>query len=140
MKADGYDGAAAILKAYAKDGSGSGSGFVYVAKDGTNYIVTNRHVVAQADSVTLEFEKPDGSQTVFKNCPIVAVGQDIDLALVALPATAHPFAAGLDFAPAIPEDGAEVWTAGYPANSSTLPAGSSARATSRTRREDTRRS
>lgn len=114
MKADGYDGAAAILKAYAKDGSGSGSGFVYVAKDGANYVVTNRHVVAQADSVTLEFEKPDGSQSVFKNCQIVAVGQDIDLALIALPATARPFAAGLGLVQTVPEDGAEVWTAGYP--------------------------
>ena len=40
MKAEGYTEAAAILKAYAS--GGFGSGFVYVAKDGANYIVTAR--------------------------------------------------------------------------------------------------
>jgi len=112
MKSEGYTEAAAILKAYAS--GGFGSGFVYVAKDGANYVVTNRHVVSQAETVTLEFEKPDGSQTVFKNCAVLAVGEDLDLALVALPFAARPFAAGLDFAAAAPDDGAEVWTAGYP--------------------------
>lgn len=114
MKADGYRDAAAILKAYATEGSGWGSGFLYVAKDGTNYVVTNRHVVAQADSITLEFEKPDGSQTVFKNCQVIGVGEDIDLALVALPASTRPFSAGMEFAKDAPEEGAELWTAGYP--------------------------
>jgi serine protease Do len=112
MKNDGYNDAAAILKSYAS--GGFGSGFVYVAKDGANYVVTNRHVVSQAETVTLEFEKPDGSQTVFKNCAVLAVGEDLDLALVALPAAARPFAAGLEFAATAPEDGVEVWTAGYP--------------------------
>lgn len=112
MKADGYNDAASILKSYAS--GGFGSGFAYVAKDGTNYIVTNRHVVAQAESVTLEFEKPDGSQSVFKGCAVLAVGEDLDLALVALPAGSKPFAAGLAFDSAKPDDGEEVWSAGYP--------------------------
>jgi serine protease Do len=112
MKSDGYNDAADILKGYAS--GGFGSGFAYVAKDGSNYVVTNRHVVSQAETVTLEFEKPDGSQTVYKNCAVLAVGEDLDLALVALPASARPFSAGLEFAAAPPDDGAEVWTAGYP--------------------------
>jgi serine protease Do len=117
MKADGYTEAAKILKSYA-DG-GFGSGFAYVAKDGANYVVTNRHVVSQADSVTLEFEKPDGSQSVFKDCKVIAVGEELDLALVALPSSSHPFTAGLVFDQAAVEDGEEVWSAGYPGLGST---------------------
>jgi serine protease Do len=112
MKSDGYNDAAAVLKSYAS--GGFGSGFVYIAKDGSNYIVTNRHVVSQAETVTLEFENPDGSQAVYKGCSVVAVGEDIDLALVAMPNGTRPFSAGLEFSAIKPEDGIEVWTAGYP--------------------------
>lgn len=112
MKKDGYDDAAAVLKGYAE--GGFGSGFVITASDGANYVVTNRHVVSEAASITLEFEKGDGSQTMYKNCPVLAVDEDLDLALVAFPQGVKPFKAGLSFAKASLEDGAEVWSAGYP--------------------------
>ncbi|MDA8424617.1 MAG: trypsin-like peptidase domain-containing protein [Treponema sp.] len=117
MKKDGYDDAAAVLKAYAA--GGFGSGFVIKAQDGSDYVVTNRHVVSQAASVTLEFQKPDGSQVVYKNCPVVAVDENLDLALVAFPNGAKPFAEGLSFAANPVDDGLEVWTAGYPGLGST---------------------
>ena len=112
MKSDGYDEAAAILKSYAS--GGFGSGFVVVAPDGGDYVVTNRHVVSQAASVTLEFQKSDDSQTVYKDCPVVAVDEELDLALVAFPKKAKPFASGLAFAVGPADDGLEVWSAGYP--------------------------
>jgi len=112
MKKDGYDDAAAVLKGYAE--GGFGSGFVITTDDGANYVVTNRHVVSEAASITLEFQKTDGSQTVYKNCPVLAVDEDLDLALVSFPEGAKPFKAGLSFSDASLEDGAEVWSAGYP--------------------------
>lgn len=117
MKQEGYNQAAEILKSYAS--GGFGSGFVIVAPDGRNYVVTNRHVVSQAVSVTLEFDKADDSQVVFKNCPVLAVDEGLDLAVVALPNDARPFKAGLSFAGGAVEDGLEVWSAGYPGLGST---------------------
>lgn len=112
MKKEGYDDAAAALKGYA-DG-GFGSGFVYVASDGNNYIVTNRHVVSEAATINLEFDKGDGSQVSYKNCPIIAISEDIDLALVGFPDGAKPFKEGLSFVDGDRDDGEEVWSAGYP--------------------------
>jgi serine protease Do len=112
MKADGYDEAASLIKSYAE--GGFGSGFVILAPDGSPYIVTNRHVVSQAASITVEFQKADESTVTYKNCQIVAVDEDLDLALVALPKGAGPFKSGLAFAAERSEDGAEVWSAGYP--------------------------
>src|SRR5665647_279991 len=48
---EGYDSAAVEIKSYAK-GSSFGSGFAYTnPKDSQVYIITNRHVVTQAQSV-----------------------------------------------------------------------------------------
>jgi serine protease Do len=112
LRSDGYDNVADYVKGYLA--GGFGSGFVYVAPDGANYVVTNRHVVSQAETVTLEFEKADGSRTVIMDCRVVAFDDQVDIALVALPSGSRPFKAGLAFAQAMPEEGAEVWTAGYP--------------------------
>jgi len=112
MRRDGYPDAADMLKAYAK--GGYGSGFVYVAKDGTNYIVTNRHVVAQAESVKLEFEKENGKQIVYDNCRVIAVDDDLDIALISFPINSKPFKNGLPLTKDKIEDGMSVWSAGYP--------------------------
>jgi serine protease Do len=45
---------------------------------------------------------------------VLAVDEDLDLALVAFPQGVKPFKAGLSFSGASLEDGAEVWSAGYP--------------------------
>lgn len=112
MKADGYDEAASLIKSYAE--GGFGSGFVVLAPDGSPYVVTNRHVVSQAASITVEFQKADESIVTYRNCQIVAVDEDLDLALVALPKGAGPFKSGLVFSTERMDDGAEVWSAGYP--------------------------
>jgi serine protease Do len=112
LKKEGYTEASDALKEYAS--GGFGSGFVIAAPDGKFYVITNRHVIAQAESVTLEFERPDGSQSVFRNCQILAIGETLDLALIASPAGTAPFSKGLDFSTTALKDGMEVWTAGYP--------------------------
>jgi serine protease Do len=113
LKKEGYTEASDAIKEYAS--GGFGSGFLVAAPDGKYYVITNRHVIAQAESVTLEFERPDGSQSVFRNCQILAIGETLDLAIIAPPAGSAPFTTGLDFASASLKDGMEVWTAGYPA-------------------------
>lgn len=112
LRRDGYDSAAAALEAYVS--GGFGSGFVVVAQDGNDYVVTNRHVVAQAASIKLEFSKADGSQTLYTDCPVFAVDEDLDIALIAFPKRSKPFKAGLAFSLTPTEDGMEVWSAGYP--------------------------
>ncbi len=113
MHADGYKDAAAYLEAWAE--GGFGSGFVYVdPKTGDNYIITNRHVVAQAEKATLEFENEDGATVSYKDCEVVAVSEDLDLALLAFPSESKPFSFGISFAKSLPDDGSDIWSAGFP--------------------------
>jgi serine protease Do len=111
LKGRGYKDASEVMKSYAK--GGFGSGFVVMGPDGLAYVLTNRHVVAQAASITVEFQKTDDTLLVFKNCPIVAVSEDIDLALVALPKDGL-ITSGLSLAVEAVSDGQDVWSAGYP--------------------------
>ncbi|QQO10794.1 S1C family serine protease [Breznakiella homolactica] len=92
----------------------SGTGFVYVAPDGSNYILTNYHVIAQAISLKVTFEKTDGTKTSYDNLAIVSIDEDIDLALLKFPAGVQPFAGGLTFNTTMLEDGTDVFSAGFP--------------------------
>ncbi|GHV95887.1 hypothetical protein AGMMS50293_22070 [Spirochaetia bacterium] len=60
----------------------SGTGFVYVAGDGSNYIITNYHVISQATTLSVTFEKQDGEKTKFSELTIVAADEDLDIALL----------------------------------------------------------
>ncbi len=113
MDGIGYKEIGTMLGAYVK--GGYGSGFVYVARDGANYVVTNYHVVAGADAVNLEFERQDGTIVVYQNCPVIAANKAEDLALVSFRHDRRPFRSGLSFSNKTVRDGMEVWTAGYPA-------------------------
>lgn len=109
----GADSLAAQLKRYAK-GNSFGSGFAFTnATDSQTYILTNRHVVAQAQFVNVEFSLEDQSVKSFTNCKIVSVDFENDLALISLPQGVK-----LDRALVISnrkaEDGEDVFTAGYP--------------------------
>ncbi len=110
---DGYSTSAARFKAYAEKGGGQGSGFVYKAKGGVYHLITNRHVVGAAESVTVEFEAVGGAITAYKNCSIVAVSKDVDLALVAFPAGAA-FENAITLKKGEVHDGDEVFSAGFP--------------------------
>ena len=96
------------------DGNTFGSGFVYVAPDGTNYIVTNRHVVSSCEKASVQFEQEDGSYKTYSNLKVLASDRDLDLALLSFPKGENPFAKGMSIASLSVSDGEEVWSAGFP--------------------------
>ena len=103
---------AKFLENYLK--GGFGTGFVYVAPDGANYILTNNHVVARSYTISITFEKLDGGKTTYDKLRIVAADEDIDIAILAFADGAKPFARGLSFMPNPAEEGATVYAAGFP--------------------------
>ena len=96
------------------DGNTFGSGFVYVAPDGTNYIVTNRHVVSSCEKASVQFEQEDGSYKTYNNLKVLASDRDLDLALLSFPKGENPFASGMTVSSRAVSDGEEVWSAGFP--------------------------
>jgi serine protease Do len=116
LKRDGYYDAASLLKSYAE--GGFGTGLVYFdSQTGTSYVITNRHVVAQSGSVTIEFYPLDEPVVRYKECRVVASDENLDLALVELPAEAK-LTNSLVIDAKKPEEGIDVFTAGYPGLSS----------------------
>ena len=89
-----------------------GSGFIWYAPDGKPYIVTNRHVVRNYESVNLTFENEDGSVSEFKELKVAFADDDVDIALVALPASFKKD--GLLFSSKKVSDGDDVFSAGFP--------------------------
>jgi serine protease Do len=92
----------------------SGTGFVYVAPGGTNYIITNYHVISQADTLTVTFEKPDGERTRYSGLTIVAADKDMDVALLAFAGGQNPFRQGMSFINRAVQEGDDVYSAGFP--------------------------
>ena len=108
---EGYKEAARFLKDYAK--GGFGTGFVYAdSVTGKKYVITNRHVVALAQSVTIEFRDNERNVSSYKDCPVAIVDEDIDLAAIALPDNVT--VGSLRFADETPTEGHDFFTAGYP--------------------------
>ena len=108
----GYSSAAKSIDNYLK--GLSGSGFVYVAPDGTNYILTNEHVAAQSDSLTITFEKQDGSKTIYERLKVLYVDEEKDLALLVFDDGIKPFTQGLSFSTKAVDEGMDVFAAGFP--------------------------
>ena len=94
----------------------TGTGFVYVAKNGTNYIITNFHVISHAEisGLSVSFEKPDGEKTRFSNLSIVAADEDLDIAILAFQDNYKPFKQGLSFLTRPVQEGDDVYSAGFP--------------------------
>lgn len=93
-----------------------GSGFVYVAKDGTNYIITNHHVVEDYSNVCVEFVNPQTKEkTLYEDLEVVAVSDNVDLALLAFPKGKKPFKTGFELYTGSLKDGDTVRSAGFPA-------------------------
>ena len=92
-----------------------GSGFLYNDESGNFYVITNNHVVAQAHTLSITFESPDGTRTRFENLRIIATDEDKDLAILAFPAgETPPVPRGLSFLARPVEEGEEVFSAGFP--------------------------
>lgn len=92
----------------------SGSGFIYVAPDGKNYIITNCHVIEDAATSSVVFQNENGEDVVYKNLSIIAASEEFDLALLAFPENEQPFTEGIPFYTKKLNDGDAVYTAGYP--------------------------
>jgi S1-C subfamily serine protease/beta-xylosidase len=93
---------------------GHGTGWIYVDHDGENYIITNRHVVSQAEKVNVYFMNPDGSQVSYNDCPILYVDDQFDLAICQFPKKSRKYPKALEANTAVQKDLADVVAAGYP--------------------------
>ena len=113
LNGKGYSTYAEYIDSYLK--GSFGSGFVYVEPDGTNYIITNRHVVSQAASASIEFEDSDsGALTKYDGLKVLLTSDDIDIAILGFSGGKRPFKKGLALSRSNVSDGQEVWSAGFP--------------------------
>lgn len=112
LRRDGFYSAADILQNYGKGSFGTGFAYRHPA-NGQLYIITNRHVVEQAETVDIEFSLPDNSSKTFAGCPVVGVHDDFDLAFIALPKEAQ--LPTLAISNQEITDGTSVFSAGFPA-------------------------
>lgn len=95
-------------------GNSSGSGFVYVAKDGRNFVITNRHVVHRCEGASAEFFLENGTSKKYEHLTVIATDENLDIAVLAFENNEKPFKSGLSFYTKTLQDADEVWTAGYP--------------------------
>jgi serine protease Do len=94
---------------------GSGTGFIYTAPDGTNYIITNHHVITQSYGISVTFERQDGAKIKYDGLKIIAADEDMDIALLAFPGgEAIPLVKGLSFLDRPVTEGEDVYSAGFP--------------------------
>jgi len=92
----------------------TGSGFVIAGTGGKFYVVTNYHVVQQAHTISITFERQDNFKKQYENMTIIAVDEDTDLALLSFPAGNSPSSA-LSFISRRVDEGEDVYAAGFPA-------------------------
>lgn len=112
MERYGYKESAKLLKDYAKEGFGSG--FLFIDNSsGRKFIVTNRHVVAQANVATIEFSVPEQNSRIYKYCDVVYVDEELDLALISLPSD-FPQSEGMQLKEDTPADASDIFSAGFP--------------------------
>jgi hypothetical protein len=104
---------AGFFRSYAEGGAW-GSGFVVVDESGNNYILTNRHVVEQSETVDVVFQNEDGTETTYRDCPILYVDNNVDLAVVKFPGGQKAFEDGFEFETGLQRDRTEVFSAGFP--------------------------
>ena len=112
FEAKGYPNAAKAIDDYLK--GYSGSGFIYVSPDGGSYILTNEHVSARSESLSITFEKLDGSKTTYDRLKVLYVDEDKDLALLVFEDGKNPFAQSLSFHTEMIDEGMDVYAAGFP--------------------------
>ena len=106
----GYSDIAELFEK-AKDGV-FGSGFFIRGQNKKIYVLTNYHVAAYASSLSIEIENIDGAKIKIENCPVVAIDEELDLAIAEV--NDKSVKSFLNFAAKLPADGADVWSAGYP--------------------------
>ncbi len=97
------------------ESGGFGSGFLIEGSDDKFYIVTNFHVISEANYADVEFQDHDGKSIIYENCPVVVADENKDLAIILINQDDNDkILTGLEFNTNLQVDGTEVWTAGYP--------------------------
>ncbi len=91
-----------------------GTGFVYVDDKGDNYIITNNHVINQAHTLKFTLEKTDGSKVIYEGIKVLAVDEDMDIAVLVFADRSKPFTTGLSFLTDEVDEGDAVFSAGFP--------------------------
>jgi serine protease Do len=108
----GFDAAAKSIDHFLK--GDSGTGFVHVTADGKNYILTNYHVISQAHTLSVTFEKIDADPVMYSDLTIIAADEKTDIALLAFAGGQNPFTHGLAFLNRPLQEGDDVYSAGFP--------------------------
>ncbi len=90
-----------------------GSGFFYKHSDNSVYIITNAHVINNADFADITIEHSNGQKTQIKDSEIIAVQPEFDMAVLAVPKNTK-INETLEIVSVRPKDGSEIWSAGYP--------------------------
>ncbi|UTC66285.1 MULTISPECIES: S1C family serine protease [unclassified Treponema] len=89
-----------------------GSGFFIRGHNKKTYVLTNYHVAAYASSLSLELENIEGEKVKIENCPVVAIDEELDIAIAEV--NDKRVKSFLNLATKLPSDGVDVWSAGYP--------------------------
>jgi serine protease Do len=93
-----------------------GSGFLYNDARGNLYVITNNHVISQAHTISITFERSDGTVRKIENLKLIATDVEADLAIMSLPAAGErPFVTqGLSFLTRTVDEGEDAFSAGFP--------------------------
>ncbi|MDR1505988.1 MAG: serine protease [Treponema sp.] len=92
----------------------TGSGFIVSDGAGQNYVITNHHVIAQAYSLSVTFERQDGFKKTYDGLKVIADDEESDLAILAFAPGDKPVDTGLAFLSRPVEEGEDVFSAGFP--------------------------
>jgi serine protease Do len=96
-------------------GGAFGSGFLYNDSRGNLYVITNNHVISQAHTISITFERPDGTVRKIENLKLIATDVNADLAIMSLPADERPFVSqGLSLLTRPVDEGEDAYSAGFP--------------------------
>ncbi|MDR3147585.1 MAG: serine protease [Treponema sp.] len=98
--------AAGSIEAYLQ--GNAGTGLVYVAADGTNYIITNYEAISLASGLSIRFEG-----ATYAALSIVAVDEELNLALLSFENGARPFSQGLPLLKRRLREDETVYAAGF---------------------------
>ena len=93
---------------------GFGSGFIYSDSKGNLYVLTNNHVIDQAHTISITFERQDGFKKKIENLKLIAADEENDIAILAFPAAEKPVTSGLTFISRQVDEGEDVFSAGFP--------------------------
>jgi serine protease Do len=111
LERNGQNNAAKSIDLFLK--GATGSGFIIPGASGNFYVVTNYHVIQQAHTLSITFERQDNYKRKYENLTVIAADEELDLALLAFPAADKP-SAGLSLLTRLVDEGEDVYAAGFP--------------------------